>query len=130
MELAKKTRRLLTIAVTSSALLWPWGAESGTSAATNISAAVGPNYIILKWPNGGSIRTLKAGTYAILVRDRTPSGNFHLIGFPAGGTSLIANRKTGIRYRGRATWTMSLRKGNYRYYSDTHPGAIHQFRVQ
>jgi hypothetical protein len=59
-------------------------------------------------------KTVSAGTFAITVRDRTKTDNFHLTG-PG------VNRKTGVAFRGTLTWKVKLVKGLYRYRSDRHP---------
>jgi hypothetical protein len=60
-------------------------------------------------------KNVSAGTFAVTVRDRTRTDNFHLIG-PG------VNRKTGVPFRGTLTWKVKLVKGVYRYRSDRHPG--------
>jgi hypothetical protein len=128
MEFPKHTRRLLAATI-AAAFLWAWLADPGVSAAPRLRATVGPGYISLKRADGSLIRTLEAGTYAVVVRDRTARGNFHLIGFHAGRTSLIVDRKTGIRYSGSVVWTVRFRRGSYHYLSDGPPGITRQFRV-
>ena len=60
------------------------------------------------------MRSLKAGRYAITVRDRGAAHNFHLVG-PG------VNRKTGVAYRGTPrAWTVTLRKGTLRWLCDPH----------
>jgi plastocyanin len=56
----------------------------------------------------------KAGRYAVVVRDLTAKDNFHLVGKGV-------NRKTGVKFKGTVTWTLTLARGKYRYRSDAHP---------
>lgn len=56
---------------------------------------------------------LAAGRYAITVRDASAKDNVHVIG-PG------LNRKTGVAFRGTVTWTVTLRRGDYRVRSDAH----------
>ena len=80
--------------------------------AGKLVGTVGPgSSISLKKSSGGSAKTLAAGKYSILVRDLSKSHNFHLIG-PG------VNKSTGVRFTGRVTWTVKLRKGVYRFQSD------------
>ncbi len=51
------------------------------------------------------------GRYAITVRDTSAAKNFHLVG-PG------VNRRTGKRFRGTVTWTVTLAQGRYRFGSD------------
>jgi plastocyanin len=79
-----------------------------------LTATVGPTATIsLRTANGRRVTRLRAGRYRIVVRDRSPMHNFHLIG-PG------VNRKTAVRFRGTRTWTLTLRRGSYRYVCDSH----------
>jgi plastocyanin len=74
-------------------------------------ATVGPRATISLTLNGRRVSMLTAGRYTIVVRDRSRTRNFHLIG-PG------VNRKTGVARMGTFTWTVTLRAGNYRFVSD------------
>jgi plastocyanin len=77
-----------------------------------LTATVGPaSTISLRSANGRRVTRLRAGRYRIVVRDRSTRLNFHLIG-PR------VNRKTTMRFRGTQTWTLTLRRGSYRYVCD------------
>jgi hypothetical protein len=79
-----------------------------------LNASVGPGRTIsLKTAAGAKVKTLPAGTYKVVVKDRTRKDNFHLL-----GKSL--SRKTGIRFRGTVSWTVSLAVGTYHFRSDAH----------
>jgi hypothetical protein len=71
-------------------------------------ASVGPKLKITLQP-----KTATAGSARITVTDRSRTDNFHLVG-PG------VNRKTGIAFRGRATWNVTLQAGRYTYRSDKH----------
>jgi hypothetical protein len=71
-----------------------------------LTATVGPGLRIVV-----SARSVRSGRYAITVRDRSATENFHLTG-PG------LNRRTGVAFRGQARWTVTLRKGTYRFRSD------------
>lgn len=88
-----------------------------------LQGRVGPGRTI--WLRSGAtrVRTLPAGAYRVTVRDMTRTDNFHLLGRGV-------NRKTGIRFRGMATWTVTLTAGRtYRYRSDARPRLGGSFRV-
>lgn len=77
-----------------------------------LTATVGPaNTISLKNAAGANVRTLKARSYRITVRDRSKLHSFHLVG-------VSLNRKTTIAGMGTFTWTVTLRRGKLSFYSD------------
>jgi hypothetical protein len=80
-------------------------------APTRLNASVGPgNTISLRTAAGARVRSLPAGRYRIVVRDRSRRHNFRLTGPGIG-------RATGVRFRGTVTWTLNLRAGAYRFFS-------------
>ncbi len=88
-----------------------------------LSASVGPvKTLSLKTPYGDPVTALEARSYRVIVRDASPRANFHLSG-PR------VNKKTGRRFRGTATWSVKLRPGIYRYWSDYFPSETRRFRV-
>ena len=80
-----------------------------------LTATVGPVFTIsLRTSRGARVNRLKAGRYRIVVRDRSAVHNFHLSG-------LGVNKRTGVRFRGTVTWTVTFRKGKaYRFVCDRH----------
>lgn len=89
-----------------------------------LTATVGPGGTIsLRSANGRRVTRITRGRFRIVVRDRSRTRNFHLIG-PG------ANRKTAVRFRGTQTWTLTLRRGTYRYVSDPNARTLKgSFRV-
>jgi hypothetical protein len=82
------------------------------AAVTRLSGRVGPGRTIrLTNAAGRKVTRAKAGRYRIVVRDASRTESFHLSG-PG------VNRKTGIRFRGTTTWTVTLKAGRYVYRSD------------
>lgn len=74
--------------------------------------------------NGRRVRSLGAGAYTFVVRDRSRRHNFHLTG-PG------LNRKTGVGRTGTFTWRLTLRAGMHRYVSDPQRRRIRgSFRVR
>ena len=81
-------------------------------APTKLNATVGPGATIsLRTTAGTRLRALKAGAFAITVRDRTKLHNFHLSG--AG-----VNRKTGVAQVATVVWRVTLKRGTLVFYSD------------
>jgi hypothetical protein len=97
-------------------------AQTFASAPPRLLATVGPDFdITLKTPAGANVRRLRAGTYTIVVSDRTgdDSHNFHLRGFRV-------NRATGVPFVGRRTWTVRFMRGKvYRFVCDPHAFAMY-----
>jgi plastocyanin len=95
------------------------GAAARPSAATTLRGTVGPGFTItLKTQNGAAVKTLKPGTYTIVVRDRSPIHNFHLSG-PR------VNKATSVVKTGRTTWTVRFTRGTYRFRCDPHRTLMH-----
>jgi plastocyanin len=79
---------------------------------------VGPGFTITLTKAGTKVAKLKAGRYSITVNDRSGSHNFHLSG-PG------VNKKTSVGTTGKATWTVTFRKGQiYRFVCDPHASSM------
>jgi plastocyanin len=83
---------------------------------TKLALTTGPGFTItLKTAVGKSFKTMKRGTYTIVVRDRSSDHNAHLTA-PGG-----VNKKTGVAFKGSVTWKVKLTKvGTLRYRCDPH----------
>jgi plastocyanin len=79
---------------------------AGAIAPTPFTASVGPKKTISLRP-----KSALPGPALITVNDRSKTDNFHLTG-PG------VNDKTGLKTRGKATWTVTLVPGRYTYKSD------------
>jgi hypothetical protein len=79
-----------------------------------LTGTVGPGQRIALTLDGRPVRILPARAYRIVVRDRSRTHNFHLVG-PA------VNRRTPLARTGTFTWNVTLRSGTYRYLSDRRP---------
>ena len=92
--------------------------------ATKLNASVGPGHRIALRNSNGTRLTLLTGTtkVVIAVNDRSRADNFHLRG--AG-----VNKATGVRFRGRVTWRLTLSPGAYVYRSDRHRSLRGAFTV-
>jgi plastocyanin len=80
----------------------------GQVAATEFGASVGPKRSIVLKP-----KTAQVGPARITVSDRSLADNFHLTG-PG------VDKKTGVAFRGRVAWDVTLQPGIYSYRSDKH----------
>lgn len=91
---------------------------------TTLIATVGPRATIsLRTRAGRRVRQVRRGRYRIVVRDRSRMHNFHLRG-PG------VNKRTTVRFLGTQTWTVTLRRGTYRFVCDPHAGGMRgSFRV-
>ena len=87
-----------------------------------LNASVSATAISVRTSSGARARSVAAGRYRISVRDTARTQNFHLIG-PG------INRKTTVRGISRPTWTVTLRRGTYRYRSDPSRRLRGTFRV-
>jgi len=87
----------------------------GQAAVPRLTATVGPgDTITLRTAGGKPVRTLPAGTYAVVVHDRSTDHNFRLVG-PG------VNRATGVGATATVTWRVKLQRGKlYRFACDPH----------
>ena len=67
--------------------------------------------------------TRTAGKYAVTVRDSSATDNLHLKG-PG------VDRKTGVAFKGTAKWTVTLKTGTYKVFSDTHKTLTRKITVR
>lgn len=89
-------------------------AAAGASAKTPVLKGSVTNAFKIYLKQGSkTVKTLKAGTYKIVVSDPTPAHNFHLTG-PG------VNKSTSVSGTGTYTWTVKLKKGAYKYVCDPH----------
>ena len=115
-----KRFRLILAAAAAVALVT--AAPSG-AAATKLVANVGPGTTITLTKGGKKVTTLKPGAYSITVNDKSPNHNFHL-------TGLGVNKSTTVAFKGTKTWTVTLKKGTYKYVCDPHKSFMKgSFRV-
>jgi plastocyanin len=118
------TRRTLP-ALTAAAVLAVVAAQPAEAATKRLNATVGPGFTItLKNVAGKKVTTLRRGTYTLVVMDRSRSHNFHLRG-PG-----INRRFTSVGFLGKRTFTVTLKRGTYRFVCDPHASGMHgSFRV-
>jgi plastocyanin len=90
-----------------------------TTTPKKLLATVGPKSSISLRSASGAVlhHGVKAGTYSVVVRDRTKLHNFHLV-----GTGV--NRRSTVAGVGTTTWKLKLAKGVLRFYSDKAPKTV------
>ena len=113
----KNTTRALAAGVLAALAL---GAPAGSQAAApKLVAAVGPGFTItLKNASGARVTSLKAGTYAITVDDRSSVHDFRLKG---PGTNKVLSSVSAV---GKKTVTVRLAKGRYQFVCQPHAAAM------
>jgi len=80
-----------------------------------LRGTVGPGFVItMKTAAGKPATTVKAGTYTLIVQDKSAIHNFHLTG--PGVNKAI----TGVAFRGTKTAVVKLKPGRYIYLCDPH----------
>jgi hypothetical protein len=94
----------------------PTTTTTPTPAAKPLTVRVGPGRTL------AAPGRLAKGRYAITVRDSSAADNLHLKG-------LGVDRKTGVAFKGQAHWTVTLKAGSYRVFSDAHRTLTRTIRV-
>jgi plastocyanin len=108
--MSRRLALLLATAALVGAALAPAAAHAANP---TLTGTVGPGFTItLKGPNA-TVKTLKAGTYKIVIHDLADIHDFHLMG-PG------VDKKTSVSGKGTTTWTVKLKKGTYKYQCDPH----------
>lgn len=87
-----------------------------------LQATVGQSSFLTLRLDGKVVSKLRAGKYTVAVADKSTKDNFHLRG---GGL----NRSTSVAKQQNATWTVTLKKGVYRFSSDGSSKRKGSFRV-
>lgn len=87
-------------------------------AGKRLIGTVGPGFsIALKTPSGAAVRTLRAGTYTVVVRDRSDAHNFHLRGRGVDKATTVGDATT-------KTWRIKFAAGTYTYVRDPHASSM------
>jgi hypothetical protein len=92
---------------------------------TTTTPAPAPKPLTLRVGPGRTLAApahLAKGRFAITVRDTSAGDNLHLKG-PG------VDRKTGVAFKGQAHWTITLKAGSYRVFSDAHRTLTRTIRV-
>jgi plastocyanin len=88
-------------------------ASSSAMSVPKLTGTVGPGFTITLKKGTAKVTKLKAGKYTIVVKDLANNHNFHLKG-PG------VDKKTSVTAKGTKTWTVTLKKGTYRFVCDPH----------
>src|SRR5512132_716506 len=86
---------------------------SASAATPTLTGTDGPGFTITLKKGTTKVTSLKAGKYKVVIKDLSNLHNFHLKG-PG------VDKKTGVAPKGTFTWTVTLKKGTYRYICDPH----------
>jgi plastocyanin len=113
--MSRRIALLLTAAALAGAALAPAAADAANP---TLTGTVGPGFTItLRGPHA-VVKTLKAGTYKVVVHDLADIHDFHLTG-PG------VNKTTSVSGKGTVTWTVTFKKGTYKYQCDPHAATMH-----
>jgi plastocyanin len=88
-------------------------AATASAAVPVLKGTDGPGFTISLKKGTTKVTKLKAGKYKIVIKDLSNIHNFHLTG-PG------INKKTGVGAQGTFTWTVTLKKGTYKFICDPH----------
>jgi plastocyanin len=108
--------RLRIVLVTALATLVAVAAAQAMST-PKVNGTVGPGFTITLTKGGKKVTTLKAGKYTFVIADKSSIHNFHLTG-PG------VNKSTSVGKTGNSTWTVTLKKGTYKYVCDPHASSM------
>jgi plastocyanin len=98
---------------------------SAAPASQMVNGTVGPGFTITLTLGEKQVTKLKAHTpYRFVIRDRATIHDFH---FRGPGINRIL---TSVAFQGTKSYTLTLKKGTYRFFCDPHAGFMHgSFRV-
>ena len=91
---------------------------AASASTRTLKGTVGPGFTITLTFEGKTAKKLKAGTYKVAISDKATIHNFHLTG-PG------VNKKTSVACTGTTPWTLTLKKGTYKYVCDPHATTMH-----
>jgi plastocyanin len=86
---------------------------SASAATPTLTGTDGPGFTITLKKGSTKVTSLKAGKYKIVIKDLSNIHNFHLKGRGV-------DKKTGVGAKGTFTWTVTLKKGTYKFICDPH----------
>ena len=91
------------------------GASATRSATPVLTGTVGPGYTINLKLNSKVVKTLKAGTYKVVIHDKATIHGWSLDG-PHG----FAKDISPVPFTGTKTVTLKLKAGKYKFYCPAH----------
>jgi hypothetical protein len=95
------------------------GASARQSATPVLTGTVGPGYTIDLKMNGKAVKTLKAGTYKVVIHDKASIHGWSLDG-PHG----FAKDISAVPAVGTKTVTLKLKAGKYKFYCPNHESTM------
>jgi hypothetical protein len=102
------------------------GASAKRSATLVLTGTDGPGYTIDLKLNGKAVKTLKVGTYKVVIHDKASIHGWSLDG-PHGFAKDIA----AVPFVGTKTVTLKLKAGKYKFYCPAHePTMFGRFTVK
>src|SRR5512144_1046913 len=90
-------------------------ATSSVAAPAKLVGTVGPGFAITLTQGGKKVTKLKAGKYTFVINDKSSMHSYGLDG-PNG----FAKDFTSVSFKGTKTFTLTLKKGKYKYYCTPH----------
>ena len=95
------------------------GASAKRSATPVLTGTVGPGYTISMMKGGKTVKTLKAGTYKLVIHDKASIHGFSLDG-PHG----FAKDLSPVPFVGTKTITLRLARGQWEFYCRPHASTM------
>jgi plastocyanin len=95
------------------ALVAALAAPAAFASTPTLKGTDGPGFTITLTKGGQKVTKLKAGKYIFKISDKSNIHNFHLTG-PG------VNKKTSVGAVTTVTWTLTLKKGTYKFVCDPH----------
>ena len=97
-------------------------AAPSLAAPVKLIGTVGPGFTITLTKAGKKVTKLSAGRYTFVISDKSSNHSFALDG-PNG----FAKDFTSIPFTGTKTFTLTLKKGKYKYYCAHHESAMYGY---
>jgi plastocyanin len=94
-------------------------AAPASAAVPTLVGTVGPGFTITLTKGGAKVKTLKAGKYMLVVRDKSNIHDFHIKG---PGLNKVV---TSVSFVGTKKITIVLKAGKYSYVCDPHVPTMH-----
>jgi hypothetical protein len=109
--------KLICTALAAAAVAITLAAGASPAVLPKLTGTVGPGFTITLKRGTAPVRVLKAGFYNLTVADKASIHNFHLTG-PG------VNVKTSVSGTGTKTFTVTLKKGTYKFVCDPHASVM------
>lgn len=115
MEIRMKSLLVVTLALSAAAV----AVDTAGATTPTLNGSVGPGFTITLKQGGKAVKTLKPGSYKLVVADKATIHNFELEG-PG-----VKNVETDVSTKGTKTFTVKLKKGTYTFYCKPHESSMH-----